>query len=126
MESGFLERALELAERGRGTTHPNPIVGAVVVAGEDVVGEGWHERKGGPHAEIVALEAAGERARDATVFVTLEPCAHHGATPPCADALAHAGVARGLGDAKPGSRSSSPRVSSRFAVASRSRSGGPG
>jgi diaminohydroxyphosphoribosylaminopyrimidine deaminase/5-amino-6-(5-phosphoribosylamino)uracil reductase len=94
MESGFLERALELAERGRGTTHPNPIVGAVVVAGEDVVGEGWHERKGGPHAEIVALEAAGERARDATVFVTLEPCAHHGATPPCADALAHAGVAR--------------------------------
>ena len=59
----FLERALELAERGRGTTHPNPIVGAVVVAGGEVVGEGWHERKGGPHAEIVALEAAGERAR---------------------------------------------------------------
>lgn len=94
MESGFLERALELAERGRGTTRPNPIVGAVVVAGEDVVGEGWHERTGGPHAEIVALKAAGDRARDATVYVTLEPCAHHGVTPPCADALVQAGVAR--------------------------------
>jgi len=94
MEFEFLERALELAERGRRTTHPNPIVGAVVVAGDDVVGEGWHEHKGGPHAEIVALEAAGERARGATVFVTLEPCAHHGTTPPCADALLEAGVAR--------------------------------
>ncbi|MBM2823117.1 MAG: Riboflavin biosynthesis protein RibD [Thermoleophilia bacterium] len=94
MEIKFLERALELAERGRGTTHPNPIVGAVVVAGDDVVGEGWHERKGGSHAEIAALEAAGERARGATVYVTLEPCAHHGVTPPCADALIDAGVAR--------------------------------
>ena len=69
------ERALELAERGRGTTHPNPVVGAVVVAGDEVVGEGWHERAGGPHAEVVALEAAGERARGATLYVTLEPCA---------------------------------------------------
>jgi len=94
VESRFLERALELAERGRGTTHPNPVVSAVVVAGDEVVGEGWHERKGGPHAEIVALEAAGEKARDATVYVTLEPCAHHGVTPPCADVLAKAGVAR--------------------------------
>ena len=94
MENRFLERALELAENGRGTTHPNPIVGAVVVAGDEVVGEGWHERKGGPHAEVVALEAAGERARGATVYVTLEPCAHHGATPPCVDALLAAGVAR--------------------------------
>jgi diaminohydroxyphosphoribosylaminopyrimidine deaminase/5-amino-6-(5-phosphoribosylamino)uracil reductase len=94
MEIKFLERALELAERGRGTTHPNPVVGAVVVVGDDVVGEGWHERKGGPHAEIAALEAAGERARGATVYVTLEPCAHHGVTPPCADALIDAGVAR--------------------------------
>ena len=94
METGFLERGLELAERGRGTTHPNPVVGAVVVVGDDVVGEGWHQRKGGPHAEIVALEAAGERARGATVYVTLEPCAHHGTTPPCADALIDAGVAR--------------------------------
>ncbi|MEP7224860.1 MAG: riboflavin biosynthesis protein RibD, partial [Actinomycetota bacterium] len=81
METGFLERGLELAERGRGTTHPNPVVGALVVVGDDVVGEGWHQRKGGPHAEIEALAAAGERARGATVYVTLEPCAHHGTTP---------------------------------------------
>ncbi len=94
MDPAHLERALEFAERGRGTTHPNPIVGAVVVAGDEVVGEGWHERKGGPHAEVVALQAAGERARGATVYVTLEPCAHHGTTPPCVDALLEAGVAR--------------------------------
>ncbi|HLE98800.1 MAG TPA: bifunctional diaminohydroxyphosphoribosylaminopyrimidine deaminase/5-amino-6-(5-phosphoribosylamino)uracil reductase RibD [Gaiellaceae bacterium] len=94
MEPRFLELALELAERGRGTTHPNPVVGAVVVHDGDVVGEGWHELKGGPHAEIVALDAAGERARGATVYVTLEPCVHHGTTPPCADVLAEAGVAR--------------------------------
>ena len=93
MEARFLERALELAEHGRGTTHPNPVVGAVVVAGDEVVGEGWHERKGGPHAEVVALDAAGPRARGATVYVTLEPCAHHGTTPPCVDALLAAGVA---------------------------------
>src|SRR5688572_18749593 len=94
MEPRFLERALELAERGRGTTHPNPIVGAVVVVEDEIVGEGWHERKGGPHAEVVALDDAGEKARGATVYVTLEPCAHHGATPPCVDALLEAGVAR--------------------------------
>lgn len=94
MGARFLERALELAENGRDTTHPNPIVGAVVVAGEEVVGEGWHERKGGPHAEVVALEAAGSRAHGATVYVTLEPCVHHGTTPPCVDALLSAGVAR--------------------------------
>jgi diaminohydroxyphosphoribosylaminopyrimidine deaminase/5-amino-6-(5-phosphoribosylamino)uracil reductase len=94
VRDGFLERALELAERGRGTTHPNPVVGALVVAGDEIVGEGWHERKGGPHAEGNALAAAAERARGATVYVTLEPCAHHGATPPCAEALIEAGVAR--------------------------------
>jgi len=94
MQDAFLKRALELAENGRGTTHPNPIVGAVVVSGDEIAGEGWHERKGGPHAEVVALEAAGERARGATVYVTLEPCAHHGVTPPCVDALLAAGVAR--------------------------------
>jgi diaminohydroxyphosphoribosylaminopyrimidine deaminase/5-amino-6-(5-phosphoribosylamino)uracil reductase len=94
MDERFLDRALELAENGRGTTHPNPVVGAVVVASDEIVGEGWHERKGGPHAEVVALAAAGERARGATVYVTLEPCAHHGATPPCVDALLAAGVAR--------------------------------
>jgi diaminohydroxyphosphoribosylaminopyrimidine deaminase/5-amino-6-(5-phosphoribosylamino)uracil reductase len=89
-----LARALELAERGRGTTHPNPVVGAVVVGGGEVVGEGWHERKGGPHGEIVALEAAGERARGATLYVTMEPCTHHGSTPPCTKAILEAGVAR--------------------------------
>jgi diaminohydroxyphosphoribosylaminopyrimidine deaminase/5-amino-6-(5-phosphoribosylamino)uracil reductase len=89
-----LDRALELAERGRGTTHPNPVVGAVVVRDGEVVGEGWHERKGGPHAEVVALEAAGDRARGATLFLTMEPCAHHGSTPPCTDAVLAAGVAR--------------------------------
>lgn len=94
MEARFLERAVELAENGRGTTHPNPIVGAVVVVGDEIVGEGWHERKGGPHAEVVALEAAGERARGATVYVTLEPCTHHGTTPPCVEALLEAGVTR--------------------------------
>jgi len=91
----YLERALELAERGRGTTRPNPVVGAVVVsAGGEVVGEGWHERKGGPHAEVVALEAAGDRARGATLYVTMEPCAHHGSTPPCTEAVLRSGVAR--------------------------------
>jgi diaminohydroxyphosphoribosylaminopyrimidine deaminase / 5-amino-6-(5-phosphoribosylamino)uracil reductase len=89
-----LARALELAERGRGTTHPNPVVGAVVVRDGEVVGEGWHERKGGPHGEVVALEAAGERARGATLYVTMEPCTHHGSTPPCTTAILDAGVAR--------------------------------
>jgi diaminohydroxyphosphoribosylaminopyrimidine deaminase / 5-amino-6-(5-phosphoribosylamino)uracil reductase len=90
----MLERAIELAERGRGTTHPNPVVGAVVVRDGEVVGEGWHERKGGPHAEVIALEAAGEAARGATLYVTLEPCDHHGSQPPCVDAVIGAGVAK--------------------------------
>jgi diaminohydroxyphosphoribosylaminopyrimidine deaminase / 5-amino-6-(5-phosphoribosylamino)uracil reductase len=90
-----LERALELAERGRGTAHPNPIVGAVIVGMRgEVVGEGWHERKGEPHAEVIALDAAGKRARGATLFVTMEPCAHHGSTPPCTDAVLAAGIGR--------------------------------
>ncbi|HEY3105563.1 MAG TPA: bifunctional diaminohydroxyphosphoribosylaminopyrimidine deaminase/5-amino-6-(5-phosphoribosylamino)uracil reductase RibD [Gaiellaceae bacterium] len=89
-----LERALELAERGRGTTKPNPVVGAVVVSGGEIVGEGWHERKGGPHAEVIALEAAGERARGGTLFVTLEPCRSFGATPPCTAAVVDSGVAK--------------------------------
>ena len=99
-----LVRALELAERGRGATAPNPVVGAVLVRDGEVVGEGWHERAGGPHAEIAALEAAGERAGGATLYVTLEPCAHHGRTPPCADALVEAGVLRvvaAVGDPNP-------------------------
>ena len=89
-----LERALELAERGRGTTYPNPVVGAVVVRDGEVVGEGWHERKGERHAEVIALDAAGERARGATLYVTMEPCAHHGSTPPCTQAVVAAGVAK--------------------------------
>jgi diaminohydroxyphosphoribosylaminopyrimidine deaminase / 5-amino-6-(5-phosphoribosylamino)uracil reductase len=87
-----LERALELAERGRETTYPNPIVGAVVVRDGEVIGEGWHERKGGPHAEVIALDAAGRRARGATLYVTMEPCAHHGSTPPCTEAVLTSGV----------------------------------
>jgi diaminohydroxyphosphoribosylaminopyrimidine deaminase / 5-amino-6-(5-phosphoribosylamino)uracil reductase len=90
----FLERALELAERGRGTTHPNPVVGAVLVRDGKVVGEGWHERKGEAHAEVNAIAAAGDRARGSTLYVTLEPCAHVGSTPPCARAVIDAGVAR--------------------------------
>ena len=89
-----LELALELAERGRGTTHPNPVVGAVVTRDGEVVGTGWHERKGEPHAEAIALSEAGDRGRGATLHVTLEPCDHHGATPPCTDAVLAAGVAR--------------------------------
>lgn len=91
----FLERAIELAERGRATSKPNPVVGCVIVSPEGVVqGEGWHERAGGPHAERVALDQAGEQARHSTVYVSLEPCAHEGRTPPCCDALIAAGVTR--------------------------------
>lgn len=90
----FLERALELAERGRRTTHPNPVVGAVLVRDGQVVGEGWHERKGDAHAEVNAIRAAGERARGSTLYVTLEPCAHAGSTPPCAQAVIDAGIAK--------------------------------
>ncbi|TSA21164.1 MAG: bifunctional diaminohydroxyphosphoribosylaminopyrimidine deaminase/5-amino-6-(5-phosphoribosylamino)uracil reductase RibD [Betaproteobacteria bacterium] len=89
-----MARALQLAERGLYTAMPNPRVGCVLVKDGVVVGEGWHERVGEPHAEINALRAAGDAARGATAFVTLEPCSHHGRTPPCADALIAAGVAR--------------------------------
>lgn len=89
-----MRRALLLARRGWGRTAPNPLVGAVVVRDGQVVGEGWHAEFGGPHAEVVALEAAGERARGADVYVTLEPCDHHGKTPPCTAALIAAGVRR--------------------------------
>jgi diaminohydroxyphosphoribosylaminopyrimidine deaminase/5-amino-6-(5-phosphoribosylamino)uracil reductase len=89
-----LARAIELAKRGRATAHPNPIVGAVLVRDGEIVGEGWHARKGEPHAEVNALRAAGERTRGATLYVTMEPCAHHGSTPPCTEATLAAGVSR--------------------------------
>jgi diaminohydroxyphosphoribosylaminopyrimidine deaminase/5-amino-6-(5-phosphoribosylamino)uracil reductase len=89
-----MARALRLAERGLFTARPNPMVGCVIAHGDRVVGEGWHQRTGGPHAEVFALRQAGEEARGATAYVTLEPCAHHGRTPPCALALIGAGVAR--------------------------------
>jgi diaminohydroxyphosphoribosylaminopyrimidine deaminase/5-amino-6-(5-phosphoribosylamino)uracil reductase len=92
-DRAHLERCAELAERGRRTAAPNPVVGAVVVRSGLVVGEGWHERPGSDHAEVAALRAAGD-ARGATVYVNLEPCSHHGRTPPCADALIAAGVSR--------------------------------
>jgi diaminohydroxyphosphoribosylaminopyrimidine deaminase/5-amino-6-(5-phosphoribosylamino)uracil reductase len=90
----WMGRALELAERGRGGVEPNPLVGAVVVQDNRPVGEGWHERYGEAHAEVRALAAAGERARGATLFVTLEPCCHQGKTPPCTRAILAAGVGR--------------------------------
>lgn len=93
-DHAMMARALALAERGAYTTKPNPMVGCVLAHGEEIVGEGWHMRAGEPHAEVFALRAAAERARGATAYVTLEPCAHTGRTGPCADALIEAGVAR--------------------------------
>jgi diaminohydroxyphosphoribosylaminopyrimidine deaminase / 5-amino-6-(5-phosphoribosylamino)uracil reductase len=90
----WMRRALELAEQGRGTTSPNPMVGAVLLRDGEVVGEGFHQAPGEPHAETLALRDAGPRAAGATCYVTLEPCAHHGRTPPCAEALIAAGVVR--------------------------------
>lgn len=93
----MMARALRLAERGAFTTKPNPMVGCVIVRDGEVVGEGFHERAGGPHAEVFALEGARERAKGATAYVTLEPCSHTGKTGPCADALVAAGIARVVG-----------------------------
>jgi diaminohydroxyphosphoribosylaminopyrimidine deaminase/5-amino-6-(5-phosphoribosylamino)uracil reductase len=100
-----LERTVELAERGRGSVEPtHPLVGALLVRDGEVVGEGWYAGPGFPHAEVAALTAAGERARGSTLYVSLEPCSHQGTTPPCADAVAEAGVARvvaAVGDPNP-------------------------
>ena len=93
-DGAWMRRALELAERGWGHAAPNPMVGAVVVRDGTVVGEGWHARFGGPHAEVEALRQAGELARGATLYVSLEPCNHHGKTPPCTEAILAAGVRR--------------------------------
>ncbi|MEL7561259.1 bifunctional diaminohydroxyphosphoribosylaminopyrimidine deaminase/5-amino-6-(5-phosphoribosylamino)uracil reductase RibD [Stutzerimonas chloritidismutans] len=90
----WMARALQLARKGLYSTHPNPRVGCVIVKDGELVGEGWHVRAGEPHAEVHALRQAGERAAGATAYVTLEPCSHHGRTPPCAEALAKAGVGR--------------------------------
>jgi diaminohydroxyphosphoribosylaminopyrimidine deaminase/5-amino-6-(5-phosphoribosylamino)uracil reductase len=93
-DRNMMTRALQLAERGLYTTDPNPRVGCVIAQADEIIGEGWHRKAGEPHAEVYALEAAGERARGATVYVTLEPCSHFGRTPPCADALLAAGIKR--------------------------------
>jgi diaminohydroxyphosphoribosylaminopyrimidine deaminase / 5-amino-6-(5-phosphoribosylamino)uracil reductase len=90
----YMARALELAVLGQGHVEPNPMVGCVIVAGEQIVGEGWHRRYGGPHAEREALAQAGAAAAGATMYVTLEPCCHHGKTPPCTDAILQAGIRR--------------------------------
>src|SRR5437879_10874953 len=90
----WMRRALDLAERGRGYVKPNPLVGAVVVRDQQVVGEGWHQRYGEAHAEVHALAAAGPLAQGATLYVTLEPCCHHGKTPPCTEAILRAGIGR--------------------------------
>lgn len=107
----WMNRAIELAYKGKGRTAPNPAVGAVIVRKGLVVGEGWHKKAGGPHAEIFALRAAGIKARGATVYVTLEPCNHHGRTGPCAKALIEAGVAQVV----IGARDNSPKKGRRGA-----------
>ncbi|HEY9642540.1 MAG TPA: bifunctional diaminohydroxyphosphoribosylaminopyrimidine deaminase/5-amino-6-(5-phosphoribosylamino)uracil reductase RibD [Coleofasciculaceae cyanobacterium] len=90
----MMRRCLELAKQAQGKTAPNPLVGAVVVRAGEIVGEGFHPQAGQPHAEVFALRAAGDRAQGSTIYVNLEPCSHHGRTPPCADALIAAGIAR--------------------------------
>jgi len=94
LDERYIRFALELAHRGEGYTNPNPIVGAVVVKDGEVIGQGWHRRFGGPHAEVFALEEAGEDAAGATIYVTLEPCSHYGKTPPCTDRIIEAGISR--------------------------------
>lgn len=108
-DARFMARAIELAQRGEGRVEPNPMVGCILVRDGRVVGEGWHQQFGGPHAEVEALRAAGEEARGATAYVTLEPCAHAGKTPPCTGALIAAGVKRVVA----GCRDPHPQVNGR-------------
>ena len=112
LDSPFMNTAFELAERGRGDTSPNPVVGAVIVRDGEVVGTGYHERYGGPHAEVNALAEAGPRASGATLYVTLEPCSISGKTPPCTDAIVAAGIARTVVPVE----DPNPRVSGRGVV----------
>ena len=94
LDSWHMARALQLAAQGQGAVEPNPLVGCIIAHGAEIVGEGWHRRYGGPHAEIEALRIASNRAQGATLYVTLEPCCHHGKTPPCTDAIIAAGIRR--------------------------------
>jgi len=96
MTSQYMREALDLARKGRALASPNPLVGAILVREGEVVGRGFHTYAGLHHAEIIALAQAGEKARGATLYLNLEPCSHHGRTPPCVDALIQAGVARRL------------------------------
>ncbi len=114
-----MDAALRLAERGRDAVSPNPLVGAVIVRDGVVVGRGWHRRFGGPHGEIEAIRDAGDRARGADLYVTLEPCGHHGKTPPCSEAILAAGLARvfyGASDPNPLTRGKGPRLLSRRGI----------
>ena len=90
----FMQRSLQLAEKGIFGAHPNPMVGCVLVKDDEIVGEGWHARAGEAHAEVNAIRDAGDKAAGATAYVTLEPCSHHGKTPPCCDALIEAGISQ--------------------------------
>lgn len=87
MDTQYMDLALKLAENGKGYVNPNPMVGAVVVKDGEIIGKGWHQYFGGPHAEVYALDEAGEKAEGATIYVTLEPCSHFGKTPPCVEKI---------------------------------------
>src|SRR5262249_27405343 len=103
-DAAWMDQALALAERGRGGVEPNPLAGAVIVRDGRLVGQGWHVGFGGPHAEVAAIQRAGEETRGSTLYVTLEPCCHHGKTPPCTGAILKAGIRRvvaAIGDPNP-------------------------
>ncbi|MBU8922245.1 MAG: bifunctional diaminohydroxyphosphoribosylaminopyrimidine deaminase/5-amino-6-(5-phosphoribosylamino)uracil reductase RibD [Bacteroidales bacterium] len=93
-ETVYMKRTLDLAANGLGRTFPNPLVGAVIVSGGEIVGEGFHGKAGGPHAEVEAIRSAGDRSRGSTLYINLEPCCHHGKTPPCTDAILESGIER--------------------------------